>query len=266
MFEVPLALKILELVSRSFGDRGAPVAILHGLFGSGRNWHTVARRTAINHRVLVPDLRNHGASPHSKAMDYPHVAADILALLDRYRIDRTALVGHSFGGKTAMWLALTEPARVERLVVVDIAPVRYETGFEAIADAMRKLPLAAIKTRKDADDHLAATIKESSLRQFLLQNLIGKQDEYRWRVNLDILSAVMPGLGDFPLSPDTIPYDGKTLFIGGSDSPYIKREHHQTIFQWFPKARIEMVPNAGHWVQAQQPEAFHDLVERFLKS
>ncbi|MGH8550743.1 MAG: alpha/beta fold hydrolase [Methylococcales bacterium] len=258
-------MKAIDLAFQSFGAEGPALLILHGVFGSGRNWTGIARKLAEHHRVLVPDLRNHGASGHSPDMDYPHLAADLVRLLDSRRIDSATVIGHSMGGKAAMWLALTEAARVDRLVAVDIAPVRYDHNFDPILSAMRALPLAEIRSRGQAGDWLSRFIPESGLREFLLQNLVPENGRYRWRIDLEIIQRAMPDLLDFP-RPETLPpYPGDALFIGGSRSRTMLTEHTGAITRICPSARIEMIQDAGHWVQVDQPEQFLRSVEPFLQ-
>ncbi|MCI0667735.1 MAG: alpha/beta fold hydrolase [Methylococcaceae bacterium] len=258
-------MKTIELAFESFGTDGPALLILHGLFGSGRNWTGMGRRLAEHHRVWLPDLRNHGASGHSPEMDYPHLAADLLRLLDSLRIDSASVIGHSMGGKAAIWLALTEPARISRLVAVDIAPVRYEHGFDTILHGLRGLPLAEIRSRGQADEALSKFIPESGLRQFLLQNLVSENGRYRWRIDLGIIQQTIPVLLDFPPRNGLAPYPGDALFIGGSHSPYAVTEYREAITRICPKARIEMIQDAGHWVQVDQPQRFFRTVDTFLR-
>ncbi len=257
-------MKTIDLAFESFGSDGSALLILHGLFGSGRNWRSLARRLAGQHRILLPDLRNHGASGHSPEMDYPHLAADLVRLLDARGVDTAAVIGHSMGGKAAMWLALTEPARVSQLIAVDIAPVRYDHDFGHLLSAMRDSPLAELQTRNQADQWLSKAIPESGLRQFLLQNLVSEKGRYRWRIDLEYLRHAMPVLLDFPALDGVPPYRGEALFVGGSRSRYILTEYTGTITRICPRAQIEIVQDAGHWVQVDQPERFMEIVTEFL--
>ena len=241
------------------------MTILHGLFGSGRNWNTVARRLAEQARVLVPDLRNHGASPHAATMTYPAMAADVRALLDRQGIERSDMIGHSMGGKAAMYLALTEPRRIDRLVVVDIAPVRYDHGFHGLIRILRQLPLEHVTGRAEADEWLAPQIFEPALRQFLLQNLVWRGDRYLWRINLDVIEQAMPDLMGFPDADGLRPFRGPVLFIAGERSSYVLPEHSIAIERLFPRAAIERLRGAGHWLHSEQPEQFLSIVQRFLQ-
>ena len=255
-----------ELFLREYGDVGdgrPPVVLLHGLFGSSTNWHRIARRLSESRRVLAPDLRNHGRSPSIPPMTYPAMAEDLANLLDQQGVDQAALVGHSMGGKAAMWLALTRPERVQALVVADMAPVSYAHGFDGVLAALGALDLRAIADRRDADARLAQHLDTPSLRAYLLQNLIKEGDGWRWRIDLPILRNSMDDILGFP---DTVgrQYPGPAFFIYGNDSDYVTGKQLPAIRTLFPLARLRGVPNAGHWVYADQPDAFFNAVSGFL--
>lgn len=257
----------LALNLREFGERSntrPSLVLLHGLLGSSVNWQGLARGLAARHHCLVPDLRNHGGSPHSGAMDYTLMSADVLALMDAQAIGRVILIGHSMGGKAAMWLALNAPERVAGLVVVDIAPVTYTHRFEVIFSALKAMDLTRIKNRRDADAQLAAHLPSLGLRQFLLQNLVREDDHWRWRMNLPVLERAMPALLSFPQTSEALVYDGSTLFIHGADSDYVLPAHHPGIRGRFPRARFEAIEDAAHWVYAEQPQAFSEALQAFL--
>ena len=246
------------------GGAGPPLAILHGLFGSGRNWASIAQRLAEHHRVIAIDLRNHGASPWAETMDYREMADDVRSTLRGRGHDRFSLLGHSLGGKVAMVAALEDGAAIERLIVVDIAPVAYAVRHLGYAQAMRQLDLAAIKRRSDADAALAPAIPDAAERAFLLQNLVLEDGRARWRLNLEAIEREMPRLVDFPAMPPGRAYQGPALFIAGSLSDYLRPEYEPTIRGLFPNAEIANIDNAGHWVHAEQPTAFLAVVEGFL--
>ncbi|WP_029007611.1 alpha/beta fold hydrolase [Azospirillum halopraeferens] len=242
---------------------GTPLLVLHGLFGSARNWQTIARRLGERHHVYALDLRNHGGSPWAPTMSYPEMAADLLRFLDDRGFARAAVVGHSMGGKAAMMLALAHPGRVERLVVADIAPVAYTHSHAPYVAAMKAARLEGCSRRSEVDAQLAAGVPDPSLRAFLMQNLVQENGRFHWRINLDALAAGMDALIGFP-DVGTARYDGPTLFIGGGRSDYITPDHAPAIARHFPSARTEMVADAGHWVHAERPEAFVTLLEGFL--
>ena len=239
---------------------GAPVVVLHGLFGQAGNFATLQRQLAATHRVIALDLRNHGASPHAPVMDYPTMAADVLETLAALGALPCALIGHSMGGKVAMRAALQAPEAMARLLVCDIAPVRYAPGFLALVQAMAAIPLHAGLRRAEADAALAE-LAPPGVRGFLLQNLrLGVAPH--WRVNLEAITAA---LADWP-EPAGAPYAGPVLFVAGARSDYIRPEHRAAIRALFPRARFVTVKAAGHWVHADNPAGFAAVVEAFLAS
>ncbi len=255
----------IKLHYREFGaeNGGPPLLLLHGLLGSLVNWQTIARRLAQHHRVVVPDLRNHGRSPHHPDVSYQAMAGDVVALLDELEIPSVVPVGHSMGGKTAMWLALEQPGRVEKLVVVDIAPVTYPGRLGALMDALLELPLDRIERRAEADEWLKRRIPERAVRDYLLQNLVRTGEGWRWRTNLRALRDGLDLIRGFPEVPGGVHYPGPALFVHGSRSDYVKPEYLPRMELLFP--RMERVAlEAGHWVYAEQPEAFLSVLEQFL--
>jgi len=254
----------LELAVQRYGDAGDPLLILHGLLGSGRNWTTIAKRLAANHKVETLDLRNHGGSPWADGMSYALLAADVRSHIERTALGPVTVIGHSMGGKTAMRLALDAPSLVERLVVVDIAPVDYDHSTEAYVEAMRKIDLEGLTSRNEVDALLEAAVPEAGIRAFLLQNLERQESGFRWRVNLDALSRAMPDLMTFP-SNEHDRFSGPALFLAGASSDYIQPAHRAAIDKLFAKADLRMIADAGHWVHAEQPTAFLAHLQDFLK-
>ncbi|MGH6916790.1 MAG: alpha/beta fold hydrolase [Geminicoccaceae bacterium] len=254
----------LELAHIAYGESGAPVVILHGLLGSARNWSSFARQLGATHRMFALDLRNHGASPWADRMTYDQMAEDVRAFLARQGLPAAAVIGHSMGGKVAMRLALAHGQQVERLVVVDVAPVAYGRDFNAYVDAMRALDLSQIRRRSEADALLAEEIADTGVRGFLLQNLISSEDGLAWRVPLRALADNMPELTGFPETPDRERYEGPTLFVTGGRSDYVRPEHHAKILRLFPNARFSTIPDAGHWVHAEAPQQVLGVVGAFL--
>lgn len=257
----------MELYYREYGsynERNPTLILLHGLLGSSANWHGIARKLEASHHVIVPDLRNHGRSPHSDDVGYPSLALDVAELMDEHGLDSVVLIGHSMGGKAAMWLALEQPERVAGLVVVDIAPVAYPNRFDSIYDALLAVDLNSLKQRDEADAILAGYLDGVALRQYLLQNLQQRDGVWSWRINLEALLNGMELILDFPETSPGIQYLGSTLFIHGSESDYVLAEHSQSINQHFPYVRLRMVPGAGHWVYAEQPDAFLTALINFL--
>jgi pimeloyl-ACP methyl ester carboxylesterase len=243
---------------------GAPVALLHGLFGRAQNLGSVARRLAPAMRVISIDLRNHGASPHAPGMDYETQAADVIETLAALHALPAALLGHSMGGKTAMAAALMAPHNVGRLVVADIAPVAYAHQNARIAKALQMLPLQPGMTRADADRQLLAAVPDAAVRAFLLQNFVPGTAP-GWRIGLDHIVNDIATIESWPQFPPGTCYEGPALFIGGASSDYLLPSHHDNIKKLFPAARFEIIPDAGHWLHADQPEAFGTMVEQFLR-
>ena len=233
-----------------------PLLIAHGLFGSARNWGVIAKRLSATRQVTAADMRNHGESPWLESHSYPDLAEDLAGSIGA----SSDMLGHSMGGKAAMTLALTHPERVRRLVVADIAPVAYTHTQQGMIDAMRTVDLSRIESRRDADEQLAIAVAEPGVRAFLLQSLDVR--ERRWRLNLDVLEAEMPGIMGFPDMDGA--FEGPVLFLTGADSDYVKREDRARIKSLFPKARFAKIPGAGHWLHADNPRAFEAAVEAFL--
>ncbi len=251
------------LATQSFGADTAlpPILIVHGLFGSGRNWGVIAKRLSETRRVITLDMRNHGESFRSESQSYEDMAADLAEVIAAEG-GIADVIGHSMGGKAAMVLALTQPETLRRLMVADIAPVKYSHGashLDYIA-AMQALDLSTIATRGDADRALADRIPTASVRAFLLQSLDVK--EKRWRLNLPVLARALPGILDFPALQG--PFDGPTLFLAGGASNYILPEHRAQIRTLFPAARQAKLPGVGHWLHAEKPREFEATALAFL--
>jgi pimeloyl-ACP methyl ester carboxylesterase len=242
----------LELSYEDIGA-GSPVVILHGLFGSRRNWLTIARQLAAKGRVLVVDLRNHGDSPHHASMYWDELAADVRHVLDRAGIERALVAGHSMGGKVAMTFADRHADRTGALLVLDIAPVTYPNRFGALYAAMNRLPVATLTTRQQAEAALAADIPDAPLRQFLLHNLVRDGAGFRWRVNLAVLEAEMDGICGYPDVAAPSPYTGPAVFLAGDRSDYMEPVHRDAVRRRYPQAEIHTIADAGHWIHADQP-------------
>ena len=258
-------MEIVDLSFRQYGESGTAVVILHGLFGSSRNWESFARKLSNSFRVFNMDLRNHGESPHIEIMDYPSMAADVHSFLDRQGLENAILLGHSMGGKAAMWLALSNSQRVQGLIIVDIAPVVYPNRFETILSHLNSLPLADVQSRQDADKLLSRQIADRSLRLFLLQNLMNTGTNYQWRINLPAIGEGLADISSFPDLEKSVTFNRKTLFIRGANSDYITPSHHPTLRKMFPEAEIYTIADAGHWVHAEQPEALYVMITDFLE-
>ncbi|MGD0958568.1 MAG: alpha/beta fold hydrolase [Methylomonas sp.] len=205
----------VELAYEHYGEQhsGCPLIILHGFFGSSRNWRAIAQRLAADYPVYVLDMRNHGLSPHAPEMDYPSMAEDLAFFMERLNLSRAHILGHSMGGKIAMWFALQQPERVENLLIADISPVSYAHSFENLIQALKNLPLHELGNRKQADIWLEPYISESPYRQFLLQNLAFQDGNYYWRVNLDYFLDNAGFIAAFPELENIQPYPKPVLFL-----------------------------------------------------
>ena len=253
---------VVELAHEDWGGEGETLLVLHGLFGSGRNWQRVGRKLKDLRRVVGVHLRNHGASPWSELMTYEAMAADLLALMDRLGLERADVVGHSMGGKAGMVAALTAPERIGRLAVVDIAPVPYDHSHRLEIDAMRNVDLARVTSRADADAALAENIPDAGLRGFLLQNLESTAAGYRWRVNLDGIDRHMDELTDFPPLDEV--HAGPVLLLSGGRSDYVDDAGRNAMRTFFPNTRFAHWPEAGHWPHVEHPDAIAALLRDFL--
>ncbi len=244
--------------------RGRPIIILHGLFGSSRNWQGIAKNLSNNYHVITPDLRNHGQSAHTDTMSYHDMADDILVLINSLNLNDAILIGHSMGGKVAMTSALTNSEKLSGLIIVDIAPVNYEHDFNSLLDAMNSLPLSEVKSRSDAESHLSQFINSQNLVHFIIQNLVRTEDYFDWRINLQQINTSLPELIQFPESLKGTECHLPSLFIGGTDSNYLRNIYNPAIFEYFPAAEIKMIENAGHWLHADKPHEFLTNVKSFL--
>lgn len=242
---------------------GEPLIVLHGLFGSARNWATLARRFGERRHVLALDLRGHGSSPWDPDMSFPALAGDVIRFLDDRGHQRATILGHSMGGKTAMTAALLFPQRVSRLIVVDIAPVARGAGFASLARALLAVDLHPGVTRRDVDRALSVEIPDPALRGFLAQNLVFERGEFRWRVDLETIARSEAEIIGFPDFGERR-FSGPSLFIAGGRSDYVGPAEEIAIRDRFPRARIERVADAGHWLHAERPEEFARLVEAFV--
>jgi len=277
----------IRLAARTLGDSGPRVVFVHGLFGQGRNWTTIAKKLAEDgHRVTLLDLPNHGHSPWTDRVDYGDMAEFVaaeLALLG----DPVTLVGHSMGGKVAMQLALRTPELLRALVVVDVAPVEYPVSggrtddpdeeaspFAAFIAAMKEIDLDELAGREEADAALRSVVRSTMVRSFLLQSLVrdgvpgragsGGGAGWRWRLNLDVLARDLGELRGFPEPPDGATFDGPVLWIAGANSTYVLDQDRARMDRLFPTTRLVRIKNAGHWVHSEQPEVFLETVRRFL--
>ena len=233
--------------------------IVHGLYGSGRNWGVIAKRLADERQVVAVDMRNHGLSDWKPSHNYHDLAADLVEVLEQLE-GPFDVMGHSMGGKAAMVLALTRKDLVNRLIVADIAPVAYNHTQIGYIHAMRGVDLTKVDKRSDAEAQLKPLVEDPSLSSFFTQSLDIK--EKRWRLNLDVLADQMPHILSFPQMDGR--YDGDTLFLSGSNSDYVKREYRSDIKALFPNAGFLKIPGAGHWLHAEKPREFEATLRAWL--
>lgn len=244
---------------------GKPLCILHGFLGMSDNWKTLGSKYAENgFEVHLIDQRNHGRSFWSEDFNYDLMAEDLLHYLGDKNMERTALIGHSMGGKTVMQFACNYPEKVEKLLVADIAPRFYPPHHQDIINALNRLDFDSINTRGDADDQLKKYLSNFGVRQFLLKNLYRtKNNSFGLRINLAVLSDRMEEIGENISSTES--YNGPTLFLKGSRSEYVSDADTPQIKKHFPKAEIETIDNAGHWLHAENPDQFFHKSFLFLK-
>ena len=258
----------MELNYLQYSAAGAPVLVLHGLFGSLSNWGWHCKQLAGRYAVYGVDLRNHGDSPHSDQLDYQVMADDVRELIVRLGFKSCCIVGHSMGGKVAMQLALGFPDLVEKLVIVDIAPVSYPENADrhmCVLAGMDAVKLNEIKSRAEAEVTLRDYISEEATRKFLLTNLVrNKKGLFEWRLHKDSIRENHANLRAGLTA--TKSFFKPVLFVKGSLSPYIKSEHEGQIKEFFPAASVKLIMDAGHWLHAEQPQALQKILLKFLQS
>ena len=253
----------MKLFFRTYGE-GQPLVILHGLFGSSDNWLTQAKLFSASYKVYTVDLRNHGQSPHDDGFDYQSMVDDLKTFFEDNNLTNAILLGHSMGGKAAMNYALQYPERLEKLIIVDIAPRLYDLEHYVIADGLVAIPLPELTSRNQADEILSKYVPEPDVRQFLLKNLQRKSEGgFSWKINLPVIRQKLKNIGVDLLKEGT--FDKPTLFIRGVRSSYVRDQDWQRISEVFPAARLETM-ETGHWVQAEKPQEFVDVVTRWLSA
>ena len=253
----------MKLHSQILGE-GRPLLILHGFLGMSDNWKTLGNEFAeAGFQVHLIDQRNHGRSPHSDTFNYLEMAKDVKEYLDLHGLENVILMGHSMGGKTAMTAASLFPHLVEKLIVVDIAPKYYPPHHQQILEGLQAVDEAILTSRGDAEDLLSKYVKEKAVRMFLLKNLYWKSKEkLGLRLNLPVLSSQVEELGS--ALPEDYSYSKPVLFIKGEKSNYITSEDEASIKKHFPGAQIIAIPKAGHWVHAENKDAFYKSVMNFI--
>ena len=253
----------MDLFYKQYSKTGKPLLIFHGLFGMLDNWHNVAQKLAENYAVYTVDLRNHGQSPHSNEMSYGLMADDIAELIVRLKYEKVHILGHSMGGKTVMQFANLYPQKIDKLVVVDIAPKAYPNGHEIYFKALFEINNTPIKSRGQAEEIMEKWVKEPAIKQFLLKSLYRTpQGTYTLRMNVDAIYNFYHQISGAISS--SWPFNNEVLFIRGARSNYIQPIDEKTIHDQFPNCEIVTIPNAGHWVHAENPTLFVQVLSKFL--
>ena len=245
---------MLNMIRHGTPTDRPPLLVVHGLFGSARNWGVISKRLSDEREVIAVDQRNHGDSPRNDSHTYFDMAEDLAQVID----GKWDVLGHSMGGKAAMVLALKYPEKVNRLIVADIAPVAYTHTQTQNINRMRRVDLETVKDRKDAAEQMGDL--DDGLQAFFLQSLDLK--ERRWKLNLDALEANMADIVGFPDVPGQ--FDGEALFLSGAKSDYVLPEYRARIRDLFPNSHFAKLPGTGHWLHAEKPREFEAAVRTFL--
>ena len=252
----------MKLHYKTLGE-GKPLIILHGLFGMLDNWQTLGKRWAENYQVILVDLRNHGHSPHDSELNYQVMMDDLEELTDDLFLDEINIIGHSMGGKLAMKFAQTYPELMSKLVVADIGPKKYPIHHHQILEGLLSVQLNKMKSRQEVKKQLSKYINQDHIIQFFLKNLYWKErGVLAWRFNLDSIANNIQNVGDDLLINK---FEKPALFIRGGNSDYILDEDIPSIKTAFPDSRVATIPSAGHWLHAENPQMFFELVDGFLK-
>ena len=256
----------MKLFYRQAGETGTPIIILHGIFGSSDNWLTIGKVLGENYRVFMLDQRNHGQSPRSNVFDYEVMAEDLKEFMEDRHLENSILIGHSMGGKTVMQFAMNYPDAFSKMIVVDIAPKFYPVHHSMILQGLASIDLKSLKSRTEANELMKRFEESEGVRQFLLKNLWRnpeKNNEFDWKINLPVITKNIDIVG-FELSNEKV-VQNPVLFIKGSESHYIQPEDERKIWELFPNYELGTIQGAGHWVQADKPKEFLEVVQRFIR-
>ena len=253
----------MELNYKAYGNTGPAIVILHGLFGTLDNWHTVAVKLSKHFKVYTVDQRNHGHSPHSDEFDNELMANDLKDFITQHNLQKPNVIGHSMGGRAAMLVAANYPDIIDKLIVVDISPITYKENNNEVLQAMLDFPIASIQSRSEAEETMAKRIPDFAVRQLILKNLFRKKGGgYEWKINLSGIAKNYEKLTTVAITNHEI--HTNTLFIRGGNSDYIQDKDISLINQIFPNNELVTIPGVGHWVHAEASEAFIEIVEGFL--
>ncbi len=244
---------------------GEPVIILHGLLGMLDNWHSFAKMLSEKYEVILIDQRNHGKSFHSNLFSYKHLADDILKFLDHHHLDKVNLIGHSMGGKSVLQFINDYPQRVNKCIVVDIAPREYGGGHDQIFKALLSLDLNVATSRKEIFGRLMDELKNETVVYFLLKNLKRTSDnKFIWKANIKDLWENYNNIRSEVIF--TTPYKKEIMFIRGDKSNYISNEDALDLEKQFSGLTFRSISNAGHWVHADQPKELLSILLEFLET
>lgn len=263
MVETNHNIKILH--SKIYGENqvGTPLLVFHGLFGMLDNWSAFGKEMAEFFPVHLLDLRNHGKSFHSEQMSHDDMANDILNYIGVHKLNKINLLGHSLGGKAVMQFAISYPEKVEKLIVADIAPKAYPPHHQGIIKALQSVDFNVVNSRQEAETILAQYIPEKAVIQFLAKNIYWTEDKkLAFRFNLKTLAEKYAEYVSKGIKSGV--FEGDALFLAGETSNYILPQDAFAIKQQFPNSKIETIPNAGHWVQADNPVDFKAAVKKFI--
>ncbi|HSZ25756.1 MAG TPA: alpha/beta fold hydrolase [Cytophagaceae bacterium] len=254
----------MNLYYRELGTETPPIIILHGVFGSCDNWLTVSKGLAEIHKVYLLDARNHGQSPHSDEFNYQVMAEDLHEFIQQHQLMNPILIGHSMGGKTVMKYAADYPNEFSKMIVVDISPRYYPPHHQSILEGLSAISLETLESRQEADDILKKFEPVLGVRQFLLKNLYrNEQNRFDWRMNFKIIKSKIENIGE--ALDESAKITRPTLFIRGANSTYIQERDTTLIKTIFSDVQIATVEGAGHWVQAEKPKEFLEVVKNFLE-
>ena len=244
-----------------FGQ-GAPLILIHGLFGTMDNLKSIGKGLAEDFTVYLIDVPGHGRSSTSAPLTLPNMADAVYQFTQEQGLARFSLLGHSLGGKVAMELSLTYPEAVHKLIVADIAPVQYGRRHDTIINTLKTVPLGSLPSRGQADKILARGIEEKGVRGFLLKSL-GKDDKGDWQWQFD-LNGLAENYHHLIAGNRDGQFNGQTLFIVGGQSNYVLPEHKASIVSRFPNVGSKLIHGAGHWLHAEKPTAFIKICRDFL--
>jgi len=258
---------------------GPNMVILHGLYGSSDNWLTIGKHLSESYTVYLLNLRNHGDSPNADVHTFETMSEDVAGFFEEQKLDKATVLGHSMGGKVAMHFAADYPEKVSCLIIADIAPKDYteldrsKSNFhmhQTILELLDELDLSQVETRKDIDKYLATKLDAVGLRQFLLKNIKRTKDgQFKWRLNVPVLKEYLPRIISevnaewFEDRKPILRYP--VTFIRGLKSKYINDEDIPGIQDIYPEASIIDIPDAGHWLHAEQPKLFLEAVLSCVK-